>query len=114
MNNDLFSSSSNNNGSPNYNLQLITGSFDEDEKIRRVVKDATYVVCLLNDCGDNDPHQQENLRPPTGNIDNNNNDTADNDDNSSSYSLNLNFMHNLVPILEESDTCRVLLYQVSI
>jgi len=110
---DLFSSNT------CYSVTLITGSFEEEDKIRQVVEQATYVVCLLNDCGEYyDPHQQENLRPPVGNIDNhnyNNNNPDNNDDYSSSspFSLNLNFMHNLVPILEESDTCRVLLYQAS-
>ena len=90
----------------NDNLQLVTGSFDEDEKIRKVVKGATYVVCLLNDCDRSLHHQdQENLPPPIGN--------TDESDVDNSFSLSLNFMHNLVPILEESATCRVLLYQVS-
>jgi hypothetical protein len=90
----------------NDNLQLVTGSFDEDEKIRKVVENATYVVCLLNDCDRSLHHQdQENLPPPIGN--------TDESDVYNSFSLNLNFMHNLVPILEQSDTCRVLLYQVS-
>ena len=30
-------------------LRLITGSLNEEEKIREVVENATYVVCLLND-----------------------------------------------------------------
>jgi len=108
---DLFSSNT------CYSVTVITGSFEEEDKIRQVVEKATYVVCLLNDCGEYDPHQQENLRPPVGNIDNHNynNNPDNNDDYSSSSpcSLNLNFMHNLVPILEESDSCRVLLYQAS-
>ncbi len=78
-------------------LRLITGSLIEVEKIREVVENATYVVCLLNDCDD------ENFNPPIGN--------ADEDE---GYQFNnLNFMHNLVPILEHSKTCRVLLYEVS-
>ena len=78
-------------------LKLITGTFNEIEKIREVVKNATYVVCLLNDC------DHGNFNPPVGN------------DEDGSYKFNnLNFMHNLVPILEDSDKCRVLLYEVSI
>jgi len=121
------------------NLRLVTGSFEEMEKVRMVVHNATYVVCLLNDC---DPSlhllsssvagfgNQENFPPPIGNIGYNttNNDDGDDDDDNNDgtnkkkkkkddnyhpFSLNLNFMHNLVPILEQSKTCRVLLYQAS-
>jgi len=78
------------------NVRLITGSLEEVGKIREVVENATYVVCLLNDC------DHQNFQPPIGNTDDGH------------YDLNnLNFMHNLVPILEESDTCRVMLYEAS-
>lgn len=75
------------------NVKFITGSIEEVDKIREVVENATYVVCLLNDCDDN-------FQPPTGN------------NNDSGYS-NLNFMHNLVPILQDSVKCRVMLYEAS-
>jgi hypothetical protein len=78
-------------------LRLITGSLNEVDKISEVVENATYVVCLLNDC------DHENFNPPIGNSGDGINDFN-----------NLNFMHNLVPILEDSDTCRVLLYEVRI
>ncbi len=78
-------------------LRLITGTLNEVEKVREVVENATYVVCLLNDCED------ENFSPPIGNAE---------DDGNYQFN-NLNFMHNLVPILEHSKTCRVLLYEVS-
>ena len=83
------------------NLRFITGSHEEEDKIRKVVEKATYVVCLLNDS------DEENFKPPVGN--------APVGKGSSGYEFNnLNFMHNLVPILEETDSCRVLLYEVSI
>lgn len=85
--------------SGNQNLQMVTGSFDEIEKIREVVKNATYVVCLMNDC------DHENFPPPIGNRERNEDPSYD--------SFNLNFMHNLVPILEHCAKCRVLLYQAS-
>jgi len=82
------------------NLRFITGSLEEVDKIRDVVENATYVVCLLNNC------DYEGFRPPVGNI--------ANEKASSGYDYcNLNFMHNLVPILEDTDTCRVLLYEAS-
>jgi len=77
-------------------LRLITGSLNEVDKISEVVKNATYVVCLLNDC------DHENFNPPIGN-------SGDGMDDFN----NLNFMHNLVPILEGSGACRVLLYEAS-
>eukprot|EP00537_Pseudo-nitzschia_pungens_P002974 CAMPEP_0172374052 /NCGR_PEP_ID=MMETSP1060-20121228/54220_1 /TAXON_ID=37318 /ORGANISM="Pseudo-nitzschia pungens, Strain cf. cingulata" /LENGTH=414 /DNA_ID=CAMNT_0013100583 /DNA_START=45 /DNA_END=1289 /DNA_ORIENTATION=+ len=78
------------------NLRLVTGSLEEIEKIREVVFNATYVVCLMNDCID-----EESIKPPIGNVE-------------EGYSeCNLNFVHNLVPILEQSDTCRVFLYEAS-
>ena len=79
-------------------LKLITGYFNEAETIREVVKNATYVVCLLNDC------EHEHFDPPIGNE----------EDNAAYEFNNLNFMHNLIPILEDSQKCRVLLYEVSI
>ena len=83
-------------------VRFTTGTYDDIQKVRSVVRKASYVVCLLNDCG---PSQDpESLPPPKGNT-----DDGDDDGNN----LNLNFMHNLVPILEESNSCRVLLYQVS-
>ena len=79
-------------------LRLYTGTLDEVDKIQEVVKDASYVVCLLSDCDD------ENFNPPVGN-----------EEEGASYDFNkLNFVHNLVPMLENSSKCRVLLYQVSI
>jgi len=81
-------------------LRLITGSLGEEDKIREVVRDATYVVCLVNDC------DHENVNPPVG--------IAADDTHMAHFDFNnLNFMHNLVPILEDSKTCRVLLYEVS-
>mmetsp|Transcript_7871 Transcript_7871/g.19534 ORF Transcript_7871/g.19534 Transcript_7871/m.19534 type:complete len:432 (+) Transcript_7871:105-1400(+) len=82
------------------NLHFITGSYEEVEKIQQVVENATYVVCLLNDCN------QENFQPPVGNI------TEEKGSSGHDFN-NLNFMHNLVPILQEIDTCRVLLYEAS-
>eukprot|EP00536_Pseudo-nitzschia_multiseries_P010564 jgi/Psemu1/243044/estExt_Genewise1.C_3270013 len=80
----------------NQNLRLVTGALDEIEKIREVVFNASYVVCLMNDCAD-----EESIKPPIGNGE-------------EAYSeFNLNFVHNLVPILEQSDTCRVFLYEAS-
>jgi hypothetical protein len=78
-------------------LKLITGYFNEAETIREVAKNATYVVCLLNDC------EHENFDPPIGNE----------EDNAAYDFNNLNFMHNLIPILEDSQKCRVLLYEAS-
>ncbi len=79
-------------------LRLYTGTLDEVDKVQEVVKDASYVVCLLSDCDD------ENFNPPIGN-----------EEEDGSYDFNkLNFAHNLVPMLENSSKCRVLLYQVSI
>ena len=84
------------------NLRLITGSLEEVDKIREVVENATYVVCLLNDC------DFDHFQPPIGNIDDGMGMA------SPQYDYNrLNFMHNLIPILENSKTCRVMLYEVS-
>mmetsp|Transcript_2196 Transcript_2196/g.4699 ORF Transcript_2196/g.4699 Transcript_2196/m.4699 type:complete len:438 (+) Transcript_2196:55-1368(+) len=88
-----------NNVTGNENLKIVTGSLDEIEKIREVVDNASYVVCLLNDCGN-----QEIVKPPLGNME---------DETESSSYFNLNFVHNLVPILEKSETCRVMLYEAS-
>lgn len=78
-------------------LRLYTGTLDEVDKVQEVVKDATYVVCLLSDCDD------ENFNPPVGN-----------EEEAGSYDFQkLNFVHNLVPMLEHSGKCRVLLYQAS-
>jgi hypothetical protein len=83
------------------NVRVITGSLGEIDKVRQVVKNATYVVCLLNDC------DHENFNPPLGN--------GEEGMGPEYYDFNnLNFMHNLVPILEDSDKCRVLLYEVSL
>ena len=79
-------------------LRLYTGTLDELDKVQEVVKDASYVVCLLSDCDD------ENFNPPIGNEEEN-----------GAYDFhNLNFVHNLVPMLENSSKCRVFLYQVSL
>jgi hypothetical protein len=73
----------------NENLTLVTGTFDEDNKIRRVVRKAAYVVCMLNDC-DNPLQKNPSTAPPS----------------------NFSFMQRLVPIMEKCSACRVLLYQV--
>jgi hypothetical protein len=113
-------------------LRLITGSFDEEEKVRRVVKNASYVVCLLNDCDKTlqQQKQQQNATTVSSKLDNLENmppvlyDNATGSNVGSSASSgsvkksptnsngNYRFMQMLVPILEELDTCRVLLYQV--
>jgi hypothetical protein len=101
------------------NLRLITGSFDEEEKVRRVVKNASYVVCLLNDCNKSLQlkRQQEDARTCAANLENippiliPNNEGAK-DGKTSACSSNLKFMQTLLPILDELDKCRVILYQV--
>ncbi|KAG7351675.1 NADPH-binding protein [Nitzschia inconspicua] len=100
------------------NLRLITGSFDEAEKIRRVVKNASYVVCLLNDCDKSLTQlkkQQEDARTCAANLENMPPILNHQDDKKDMVAAgsNLKFMQTLLPILEELDTCRVLLYQAS-
>jgi hypothetical protein len=100
------------------NLRLITGSFDEEEKVRRVVKSASYVVCLLNDCNKSLQlkRQQEDARTCAANLENippiMHPNRDEHDGKPSACSSNLKFMQTLIPILDELDTCRVLLYQV--
>lgn len=98
----------------NDSVKLITGSFDEEDKVRRVVKNASYVVCLLNDCERSlhNQTQDENLCPTNGNSNNSHISTVPSSAPSFSSSSNLGFFQKLIPILEESKTCRVLLYQV--
>jgi hypothetical protein len=102
----------------NNNVRVITGSFDEEDKIRRVCKNASYVLCLLNDCDKTlqQSKQQQDVTTCSTNLENimpitTINGTVTNA--SSTAYPNLQFMQTLLPILEDLDTCRVLLYQVS-
>jgi hypothetical protein len=70
----------------NDKLTVITGAFDDEQKVRRVVRKASYVVCMLNDCD----HTLQNSIPPS----------------------NFDFIQRLLPILNEYQKCKVLLYQV--
>ncbi|KAL3918087.1 MAG: hypothetical protein SGARI_007558, partial [Bacillariaceae sp.] len=117
-------------------IRLITGSFDEPSVIQRVCKNADYVVCLLNDCDKTlqEKTQQENTdtcsvdlenMPPVlydtsnskrnskGSSAESNGENPKKKKTSSNTPQNLQFMKILVPILDELDTCRVLLYQAS-
>lgn len=106
------------------NLRLFTGAMDEPDKIRRVVKNASYVVCLLNDCDKTllkHTQQQEDARTCSANLENmpplmrtQSQDERDSIQKAVAASSNLQFMQTLVPILEEQNKCRVLLYQVSV
>ena len=71
----------------NENLTLVTGTFDDESKIHRVVRKASYVVCMLNDC-------ENTLR-----------------DNSSPIN-SFEFIQILIPIMEKCQNSNVLLYQV--
>ena len=92
---------------------MITGSlFDEEEKVRRVVKNASYVVCLLIDCNKTLQlkRQQEDARTGAANLVNippvlNTND-FEKDGIRSACATNFKSMQTLVPILEELDMCR--------
>mmetsp|Transcript_39790 Transcript_39790/g.96060 ORF Transcript_39790/g.96060 Transcript_39790/m.96060 type:complete len:387 (+) Transcript_39790:61-1221(+) len=72
------------------NLSIVTGTFDEEQKIERVLKKAAYVVCMLNDCTQ----------------------IMEEKDDESSTS-NYRFVQRLVSILEQVRSKRVLLYQAS-
>ena len=73
----------------NDNLTVITGTFDDDQKIRRVVRKAAFVVCMLGDCEKSAVQNQAGTQ-----------------------CSNLKFIHQLVPILQDIQLCQVLLYQV--
>lgn len=75
------------------NLTVVTGSLDDTNKIRRVVKSASYVVCMLSDC-------EEDLQHPPSAYD------------GTTPTSTLNFVKLLYPLLEEYGMCRVVLYQV--
>ncbi len=72
----------------NPNLTLIHGTMDDVRKVHRVIRKAAYVVCMLNDC----PQPLESTPNAPCNFD---------------------FIQNLVPLMSECETCKVLLYQVS-
>jgi nucleoside-diphosphate-sugar epimerase len=72
----------------NDKLTLVTGTFEEEHKIQRVVKKAAYVVCMINDC---ESTLQDDSEP----------------------SNNFSFIQRLVPIMEQCRACPILLYQVS-
>jgi hypothetical protein len=71
------------------NLTIVTGTFDEDHKIQRVIKKASYIVCMLNDCNKIMEDKEETVG-------------------GSSFG----FIQRLVSVLEQSRSNRVLLYQV--
>lgn len=71
------------------NLTVVTGSFDEEAKIERVLKRASYVVCMLNDC----PQIMEE---------------KDGESSTSNY----RFIQRLISLLERVRSKRVLLLQV--
>ncbi|CAJ1966411.1 unnamed protein product [Cylindrotheca closterium] len=72
------------------NLTVVTGTLDEEQKIERVLKKASYVVCMLGDCTK----------------------IIEEKDGESSHS-NYRFIQRLVSILERVRSKRVLLYQAS-
>jgi hypothetical protein len=76
----------------NDNLSLITGTLDDENKIRRVVKNSSFVVCMLTDC-ENTLQAPPSAKspPPTTTFD---------------------FIKRLCPILENVGLCKVFLYQV--
>eukprot|EP00980_Cylindrotheca_fusiformis_P007554 scaffold1567_cov102-Cylindrotheca_fusiformis.AAC.5 len=76
---------------PSKNLTLVTGTLDEVEKIERVIHKASYIVCMLNDCGKILVEKDEN----------------------GGGSSSLGFIQRLVSILERTRSNRVLLYQAS-
>jgi hypothetical protein len=71
------------------NLTIVTGTFDEEHKIQRVIKKASYIVCMLNDCNKLMDEKEETVSGSS-----------------------LGFIQRLVSVLEESRSNRVLLYQV--
>lgn len=72
----------------NPNVTLVTGTFDDKEKIYRLIRKAAYVVCMLNDCRQT---LQDSSKSPS----------------------NYDFVKLLVPMMGGmSPACRVLLYQV--
>lgn len=72
----------------NSKLTSVTGNFDEEDKIYRVVRKAAYVVCMLNDC-------DSTLQDVLG-----------------SQQSNFAFIQRLVPIMQQCQKCRLLMYQV--
>ena len=83
----------------NENLRIFVGTLDDEDKVKRVVRNASYVVCMLTDC--ENTLQQDNI---------NGAETAT--EKKPEKDANLNFMQLLCPILEETGACKVLLYQV--
>ena len=78
----------------NPKLTVVTGAYDDDQKVRRVIRKAAYVVCMLNDC-DNSKAQNAN------------------GSSQQQQQSNYGFIQRLVPLLNEYRKCKVLLYQVS-
>ena len=76
----------------NDNLTLITGTLDDENKIRRVVKNSSFVVCMLTDCENTLQAPPSAPSPP--------------------QATTFDFVKRLCPILEDVGLCRVLLYQV--
>jgi hypothetical protein len=76
----------------NANLSLITGTLDDESKIRRVLKNSSFVVCMLTDCGNTlqDPPSASSPPPAT----------------------TFDFIKRLCPIMEDVGLCQVFLYQV--
>lgn len=71
------------------NLTIVTGTFDEEKKIERVLKRASYIVCMLNDCTKIIEEKEEE-----------------------SSTSNYRFVQRMISILERVKSKRVLLYQV--
>ena len=76
----------------NDNLTLITGTLDDENKIRRVVKNSSFVVCMLTDCENTLQAPPSAPSPP--------------------QAPTFDFIKRLCPILEDVGLCRVFLYQV--
>ena len=74
----------------NDKLTLVTGTMDEEPKIRRVLKGSAYVVCMLTDC---DTTLQRPPQSPT--------------------TTTLNFVKLLYQMLKDSRKSRIILYQVN-
>jgi hypothetical protein len=81
----------------NDNLSLITGTLDDENKIRRVVKNSSFVVCMLTDCENTLQHP-----PPS----------SARSSNSPPPATTFDFIKRLCPILEDVGLCQVFLYQV--
>lgn len=74
---------------PSKHLTIVTGTFDEEDKIQRVIKKACYIVCMVNDCSKIMEDKEDSVNCSA-----------------------LGFIQRLVGILGESRSNRVLLYQV--